>query len=343
MRYKLFGASGLRVSELFLGAMTFGEQGGVGAPPEECRRILDAYADAGGNVIDTAINYRGGASEEILGELLDGRRDRFVLATKYTVTRNRDDPNAAGNHRKNLRLSLETSLRRLRTDYIDIYWVHMWDRHTPAEETMRALDDQVRAGKILYVGISDTPAWLIAQANTLAAWHGWTAFTGLQAPCNLLRRDIERELLPMAEAMGITVAAWSPLADGILSGKFTAANAAGPGTRIDPATLSDHQRAIATLVQGVAGDLGATPAQVAIAWTKARSPAIHPIIGARRLDQLLDNLGAADLELPAEALSRLDTATEPDLGFPATFIHETSPWVFGAATIPDTRPTTRTP
>jgi aryl-alcohol dehydrogenase-like predicted oxidoreductase len=127
--------------------MTFGEQGGVGAAPDECRRIVDAYADAGGNVIDTAINYRGGASEEILGDLLRGRRDRFVLATKYTVSRDRDDPNAAGNHRKNLRLSLETSLRRLRTSYIDIYWVHMWDRHTPPEETMRALDDEVRAGK----------------------------------------------------------------------------------------------------------------------------------------------------------------------------------------------------
>jgi len=221
MRYQLFGGTGLRVSELFLGAMTFGEQGGVGAPPQECARILDAYADAGGNVVDTAINYRGGASEEIVGELLDGRRDRFVLSTKYTVSRDRDDPNAAGNHRKNLRLSLETSLRRLRTDYIDIYWVHMWDRHTPAEETMRALDDQVRAGKILYLGISDAPA------------------------------------------------------------------------------------------------------------------AIRPILGARRLDQLLDNLAAADLELPAEALARLNAATEPDLGFPATFIRETSPWVFGAAALDD--------
>ena len=201
MRYRLFGASGLRVSDLFLGAMTFGEQGGVGAPPAECARMLDAYADPGGNVIDTAINYRGGASEEILGDLLRGRRDRFVLATKYTVARDRDDPNAAGNHRKNLRLSLETSLRRLRTDYVDIYWVHMWDQHTPAEETMRALDDEVRAGKILYVGISDTPAWVISRANTLADWRGWTAFSGVQAPYSLLRRDIERELLPMAEAM----------------------------------------------------------------------------------------------------------------------------------------------
>jgi aryl-alcohol dehydrogenase-like predicted oxidoreductase len=335
MRYRLFGASGLRVSELFLGAMTFGEQGGVGAPPQECARILDAYADAGGNVIDTAINYRGGASEEILGELLTGRRDQFVLSTKYTVSRNRDDPNAAGNHRKNLRLSLETSLRRLRTSYIDIYWVHMWDRHTPAEETMRALDDEVRAGKILYVGISDTPAWVIARASTLAEWHGWTAFTGLQAPYSLLRRDIERELLPMAEALGMTVAAWSPLADGILSGKFTR-QAAEPGTRIDPAAISEQQRAVAATVAEIAGDLGVTPAQVAIAWTRTRSPAVHPIIGARRLDQLLDNLGAAELELPAEVLTRLDAATGIDLGFPATFIRETSPWVFGAAALPGT-------
>jgi aryl-alcohol dehydrogenase-like predicted oxidoreductase len=333
MHYRLFGTSGLRVSELFLGAMTFGEQGGVGAPPEECARILDAYADAGGNVIDTAINYRGGASEEILGELLRGRRDQFVLATKYTVSRNRDDPNAAGNHRKNLRLSLETSLRRLRTSYIDIYWVHMWDRHTPVEETMRALDDEVRAGKILYVGISDTPAWVIAHANTLAQWHDWTAFTGLQAPYSLLRRDIERELLPMAEAMKMTIAAWSPLADGILSGKFTR-QAAEPGTRIDPATISEHQRAVARTVQGVASDLGATPAQVAIAWTRNRSPAVHPIIGARRLGQLQDNLGAAELELPAEALERLGAATEIDLGFPTNFIRETTPWVFGAAALP---------
>ena len=364
MRYRLFGSSGLRVSELFLGAMTFGEQGGVGAGPDECRRILDAYAGAGGNVIDTAINYRGGASEEILGELLTGRRDRFVVATKYTVSRDRDDPNAAGNHRKNLRLSLETSLRRLRTSYLDIYWVHMWDRHTPPEETMRALDDEVRAGKILYVGISDTPAWLAARANTLAEWHGWTAFTGLQVPYSLLQRDIERELLPMAESLGMTVAAWSPLAGGILSGKFTGTGPAGTGpagtgpagtgpagtgpagtspagassagtgltgTRVDPATLTEHQRHVAATVQTVAGELGVTPAQVALAWTRARSPAVHPIIGARRTDQLLDNLRAADLELPGEAIAQLDRATEIDLGFPATFIRDTGPWVFGAA------------
>jgi aryl-alcohol dehydrogenase-like predicted oxidoreductase len=174
MRCQLFGRTGLRVSELFLGAMTFGEQGGVGAPPEECRRMVDAYADAGGNVIDTASNYRGGLSETIVGELLEGRRDRFVLATKYTVSRDQSDPNGAGNHRKNLVLSLETSLRRLRTDYIDVYWVHIWDALTPVEETMRALDDAVRAGKVLYIGISDTPAWVVARAPAGNDWE-WSA------------------------------------------------------------------------------------------------------------------------------------------------------------------------
>ncbi len=333
MRYRTFGNTGLRVSELFLGAMTFGEQGGVGAPLEECGRMVDAYAEAGGNVIDTAINYRGGASEEILGEVLTGRRDRFVLATKYTVSRDRDDPNGAGNHRKNLRLSLETSLRRLRTDYLDICWVHMWDRYTPIEETMRALDDEVRAGRILHIGISDTPAWIVAQANTLADWRDWTAFAGLQVPYSLLQRDIERELLPMAEAFGMAVAAWSPLSGGILSGKFTSEQRPEAGTRVDPSSITEQQRRVATTVQSVADDLGATPSQVAIAWTRTRSPAIHPIVGARRLDQLLDNLGALEVSLPLNAIERLESETGIDLGFPSTFITETSPWVFGAAAL----------
>ena len=331
MKYRKFGTTGLRVSELLLGAMTFGEQGGVGAPLEECRRIVDAYCEAGGNVVDTAINYRGGASEEILGELLVGRRDRFVLATKYTVSRDRDDPNGAGNHRKNLRLSLDTSLRRLRTDYLDIYWVHIWDRHTPIEETMRALDDEVRAGRILYVGVSDTPAWIVSQANTLAGCRDWTAFAGLQVPYSLLRRDIERELLPMAESFGMTVAVWSPLAGGILSGKFTREHGAETGTRIDPSSITEEQHKVAKAVQSVANEIGATPSQVAIAWTRTRSHTIHPIIGARRLDQLLDNLGAVDIDLPSEAVAQLEVATEIDLGFPTTFISETGPWVFGAS------------
>jgi aryl-alcohol dehydrogenase-like predicted oxidoreductase len=311
--------------------MTFGEQGGVGAPLDECRKMIDAYADAGGNVVDTAINYRGGASESILGELLEGRRDRFVVATKYSVSRDPSDPNAAGNHRKNMVASLETSLRRLRTDYIDVYWVHIWDSHTPIEETLRALDDAVRAGKVLYVGISDTPAWVVARANTLADLRGWTSFAGLQVPYSLLQRDIERELLPMAQAFGMTVAAWSPLGGGVLSGKFTSGRPVDAGTRIAADSISDHDRAVARAVQDVADDLGASPSQVAIAWTMARSSSVHPIVGARRLDQLVDNLGAVDVPLPDDAVARLEAATGFEVGFPTDFIAETGPWVLGEA------------
>ena len=334
MRYRTLGTSGLRVSELILGAMTFGEQGGVGAPIEECRRILDTYAEAGGNTIDTAINYRDGASEEFLGRLLAGRRESFVLGSKYTVSRDRRDPNAAGNARKNLRLSLETSLRRLGTDYLDLYWVHMWDRATPIEETMRALDDAVRAGKVLYVGISDAPAWVVARANTLAEWRGWSPFVGLQVPYSLLQRDIERELLPMAEALGLGVTAWSPLGGGVLSGKYApgAPTAAG---RLDPSSVDDRAHAVAEAVRAVAADRGATAAQVAIAWTMARSPAVHPILGARRADQLSDNLGALDVRLSAEECARLEAPTRFEAGFPHDFIAQTTPWVFGAALVDD--------
>ncbi|WP_182873824.1 aldo/keto reductase [Microbispora sp. H10670] len=331
MRYRTLGASGLRVSDLILGAMTFGEQGGVGAPPQECRRMLDLYAEAGGNTIDTAVNYRDGASEEILGELLEGRRESFVLGTKYTVSRDRADPNAAGNHRKNLRASLETSLRRLRTDYLDLYWVHMWDRDTPIEETMRALDDAVQAGKVLYVGISDAPAWVVARANTLAEWRGWSPFIGLQVPYSLLQRDIERELLPMAESLGLGVTAWSPLGGGVLSGKYTGADGPAPAGRLAAQSLSDRDHAVAQAVRDAAGELRATPSQVAIAWTMSRSPAVHPIVGARSADQLRDNLASAGLALPPEIRERLEQATGFTLGFPGDFIAQTSSWVFGAA------------
>jgi aryl-alcohol dehydrogenase-like predicted oxidoreductase len=207
----------------------------------------------------------------------------------------------------------------------------MWDRRTPVEETMSALDDQVRAGRVLSVGISDTPAWVVSRANTVAQWRGWAPLAGLQVPYSLAQRDIERELLPMAEASGMTVAVWSPLAGGILSGKYTRPGGPGPGTRIDPASLTGQQREIAATVQQVADDLAATPSQVALAWTMARSPAIHPIVGARRLDQLLDNLGALDVRLTAGTLARLESAAGFDPGFPAAFISDNSGWVFGAA------------
>ena len=329
MRYRLLGQTGLRVSELFLGAMILGGRGAGRVPPDECRRILDRYADAGGNVVDTASAY--GESEDILGELLEGRRDRFVLATKYTLSRDGSDPNTAGNHRKNLTLSLENSLRRLRTDYIDLYWVHIWDRNTPVEETMRALDDAVRAGKILYVGISDAPAWVVSRANTLSEWRGWTPFAGLQVPYNLLKRDIERELLPMAEAFGMTVATWGPLASGVLSGKLTRPGGPEASTRIAPESLSAREHAAARAVQEVADEVGATPAQVAIAWTRTRSRAVHPILGPRSTEQLEDNLGALDVTLPDEAVRYLEAASEFTVGFPTDFIAKTSPVVFGEA------------
>jgi aryl-alcohol dehydrogenase-like predicted oxidoreductase len=314
MRYRLFGRTGLRVSELLLGTMTLHD-------PQECRRVLDTYADAGGNVLDTASAY--GDGESILGAAID-RRDRFVIGTKYTLSRDAADPNASGNHRKNLVLSLERSLRRLRTDHVDIYWVHLWDRHTPVEETMRALDDAVRAGKVLYVGISDAPAWVVARANTLAEWRDWTPFAGLQVPYNLLRRDVERELLPMAEALGLSVAAWAPLAAGVLSGS------ARP-SRVDPGALTPRDRAAVLAVRAVADELGATPAQVAIAWTRAMSPAVLPLVGVSRAEQLTEDLGALDLTLPAEAVARLSASAAFELGFPGDFIAECEPdpFVFG--------------
>jgi aryl-alcohol dehydrogenase-like predicted oxidoreductase len=330
VKYRLFGGSGLRVSELFLGTMTFGEEWGWGAPPEECRRMFDAYAEAGGNVVDTAVNYTDGASERIVGELLGSRRDHFVVSTKFTLSTDPDDPNASGSHRKNLARSLELSLRRLGTDRIDVYWVHIWDLNTPIEETMRALDDAVRAGKVLYVGMSDTPAWVASRANTLAEWRGWSPLVGIQAPYSLTQRDIERELLPMAESAAMSLAAWSPLAGGILSGKFTREDVT-TASRITAGTVSERDLAIARTVQDVADELGVTSSQVAIAWTMARSAAVHPIVGARRLDQLVDNLGAVDCELDAESLRRLDDASATSLGFPHDFIRETASFVYGAA------------
>ncbi|WP_067477764.1 aldo/keto reductase [Actinomadura hibisca] len=310
MRYRLLGNTGLRVSEVFLGAMRFGEE-------EQARSIIDVYDEAGGNVIDTADMYGDGRSEELVGAALKGRRDRFVLATKYTCTRDAADLNAAGNHRKNLARALDASLRRLGTDYIDLYWAHIWDRRTPIEEMMRALDDAVRAGKILYVGISDAPAWVVARANTLAEWRDWTPFAALQVPYNPLERDIERELLPMAEHLGLSVAAWSPLAHGVLAGK-----AGHP--------LDERQAKVVGVLAEIAEQTGTSQAQVAIAWLRGRSRAVLPILGSSRAEQITENLGALDLALPAEAVQRLDAATGFERGFPADFI-DSADAAFGTA------------
>lgn len=334
MRYKLLGSSGLRVSELALGTMAFGEDWGWGADRDECGRILDAYREAGGNFLDTADKYTDGSSERHLGQLLEPYRDEVVLATKYSLSRNPADPNASGNHRKNLVRALDASLKRLRTDYVDVLWVHIWDFLTPIEEVMRALDDQIRAGKVLYLGVSDAPAWIIARANTLAEYRGWTPFIAAQAQYSLLERSIERDLLPMSSALDLAVTAWSPLGMGVLTGKYSN-GAAADDARLHvqgmDGQLSDRNLAIAGVVADLAAETGATSAQIALAWLCGRPGVVIPIVGARRESQLRDNLGALEVELTPDQLDRLDAISAVELGFPNEFLarQRTSSFVFG--------------
>ncbi|MDQ7810310.1 aldo/keto reductase [Amycolatopsis sp. A133] len=315
MRYTLLGRSGLRVSELALGSMTFGDDWGWGAPPETSTKMLELYADAGGNFLDTANAYTGGASESIIGQALRGRRDRFVLGTKYTLQTSPGNLNTAGNHRKNLVGSLEASLRRLHTDYIDVLWVHARDTLTPLPELMRALDDQVRAGKVLHVGVSDWSAWEIAQANVLAELRGWSPFVGVQLRYNLLARSVESELMPMAQAHDLAVVAWGPLAEGRLTGKYLN-GAEGRLTRGGWDFSGERGNHIVREVVAVAEAGGWTPAQVAFAWLRSRSGTVIPLLGATSEQQLAANLAAADVTLDDDALHRLDEISAPELGFP---------------------------
>jgi aryl-alcohol dehydrogenase-like predicted oxidoreductase len=316
MRYTLLGRSGLRISEVALGTMTFGEAWGWGASKDECSRIFDAFVEAGGNLVDTASNYTDGQSEDIVGELVEPDRDRFVVATKYTLTSRREDPNAGGNHRKNLTRTLEQSLRRLRTDYVDLLWLHMWDGMTPVEEVVRALDHLVSSGKVLHVGISDTPAWVVARAVTLAELRGWSPFVALQAPYSLADRDVERELLPMASALGMTFTPWGMLEGGALTGKYL--DDADEPRRYDG--VGTRTNSIAREVIAVAEEVGATPAQVAIAWVSAQAWHIVPIVGARSLAQLRENLGGLEIELTPDQLGRLASVGDFRAGFPRDFL-----------------------
>jgi aryl-alcohol dehydrogenase-like predicted oxidoreductase len=300
--------------------MSFGDAWGFGADEKESHRILGEFAEAGGNFIDTANKYHEGQSEEIVGSFLGPGRDRWVVATKYTLAMRSGDPNAAGNSRKNLRGSVEASLRRLRTDYLDLLWVHAWDYTTPVEEVMRGLDDLVGAGKVNYVALSDAPAWIASQANTLAALRGWNPLVALQVEYSLIERTAERELLPVAEAFGLSVAAWAPLGAGILTGKYTRGPSKTPEDSRRAAgnreRLTERNLQIAREVDLVADQLGATSAQVAAAWVRQRGQRLIPIVGVRKLEQLRDLLGSVDVEFSAEQLSRLDEATRIDLGFP---------------------------
>jgi aryl-alcohol dehydrogenase-like predicted oxidoreductase len=323
MRYYLLGRSGLRVSEISLGTMTFGEEWGWGASKEESRKQFDLYVERGGNFIDTANRYTEGTSERLVGEFVGTRREEFVIATKYTLYARKGDPNSAGNHRKNLAQSLDASLKRLNTDYIDLYWLHAWDYLTPVDEVMRALDDQVRAGKILYVGISDTPAWIVSQANMLAALRGWTPFVALQIEYSLIERTVERELLPMARELQLTVTPWAAIGGGVLTGKYNKKNF-DPNIpkRISPdgKRLSEKNLAIAEEVGMIANEIGRKPSQVALNWIRQRGQQMIPIIGARTATQLAENLDCVNFELTAEQIERLNKISAIELGFPHDFL-----------------------
>jgi len=324
--YRLLGRSGLRVSPLALGTATFGTEWGWGAEEHEARKLFDTYVERGGNFVDTANTYTDGTSERLLGEFTRDNRESLVLATKYTTLRRPGDPNSGGSSRKSLFTSVEGSLTRLGTDYLDLLFLHVWDFTTPVEEILRGLDDLVRQGKVLYVAMSNVPAWEVSRMQTIADLRGWSPLVALQVEYNLVDRTAERDLIPMARTMGLGVTPYSPLAGGLLTGKYsradlTAANTgSGDGTRKSfnsrLGMVTERNLAVADVVREVAAEMGRTPAQVGLAWT-LRNPAVTaPIIGARTPAQLEDNLGALEVDFTAAQLARLDEVSTVRLGSP---------------------------
>jgi aryl-alcohol dehydrogenase-like predicted oxidoreductase len=337
--YVSLGRSGLRVSPFCLGAMTFGKDWGWGSSVEDSKRILDRYIDLGGNFIDTANGYTKGNSEKIIGDHVGrhpARRDRLVIATKFFTNMYAGDPNAGGASRKSLVSACDHSLRRLQTDYIDLYWMHCWDRFTPIEETIRALDDLVSAGKVRYLGFSDTPAWKVTQAQITAQFHGWTPLVALQLEYSLLERTIEGELIPAALEFGLGVTPWSPLRSGILTGKYTresvAAEAPARGHFVTR-SLNDETFRVVQVLKTVAAEAGTTPARAALAWVQQRPGVTSSIIGARTMEQLEDNLGALETKLTPEQIKTLDDASQPKLNFPHDFIRNIGGFGYNGATI----------
>lgn len=320
--YVTLGRSGLRVSPLCLGTMTFGEDLGWGSSVKESQQILDRYLELGGNFLDTANFYTRSHSEKIIGDHIGRhkeKRDRIVIATKFSGNLYPGDPNGGGSGRKSIIAACEQSLRRLQTDYIDLYWLHNWDVHTPIEETMSALEDLVRSGKVRYLGVSDTPAWKIAEANVTARFRGWSAFIGLQIEYSLLERTVEQELMPMARELGLGVTPWSPLKSGLLSGKYTRRGGQVEGARgaFMGHLLNEKTFALVDELERIAKVHSTTVARVSLAWLQAQPGVTSSIIGARRLDQLEDNIQALSVKLTAEDLASLDEKTRPTLGFPA--------------------------
>ena len=321
MKYKLLGTSGLKVSELCLGTMGFGTEGGWGADKETSFQIMEAFANAGGNFLDTANFYKGGTSEKTIGEFMSNKdRDYFVIATKYSLFDNTTNPNASGNNRKNMMRSVEASLKRLNTGFIDVLYLHIWDFLTPVDEVLRGLDDLVTQGKINYVAISDTPAWIVAKANTVADLMGWNKFIALQIEYSLLQRTPERDLIPMAQHFGMTVTPWAPLAGGALTGKYLR----GEHGRIKQGSnrLNERSQTITKEVIKIAAEAGVEAAHIALSWTMQQSFEAIPIIGATKSDQLKNNLKAIDVKLTVEMFERLNKVSRIELGFPHEFYKE---------------------
>lgn len=321
MKYMLFGHTGLRVSELALGTMGFGTEWKWGADRELSKKIFDVFVGAGGNFVDTANRYTEGTSEKFIGEFIASDRDHFVVATKYSLRDRPGDLNFSGNHRKNLMRSVRESLKRLNTDYIDVLWMHAWDSWTSSEEIMRGLDDLVSRGLVHYIGVSDTPAWVVSQANTMAELRGWNRFAGLQIEYSLLQRTVEPELMPMAKALNLTVTPWAPLAGGALTGKYLKGNR---GRLPDHSSrLSERSVLITKKVMEIAERLNVTESQVAINWTRQhKGQSVIPIVGATKVGQLEDTLGCLSWELPPDAMNELNEVSRVDLPFPQKFFQE---------------------
>jgi aryl-alcohol dehydrogenase-like predicted oxidoreductase len=321
MKYKLLGRSGLKVSELCLGTMGFGTENGWGATKDISFAIMDTFAEAGGNFVDTANLYKNGTSEKIIGEYVTHHdRDYFVLATKYSLKDNLTNPNASGNNRKNMMRSVEESLKRLKTDFIDILYLHIWDDITPIDEVLRGMDDLIRQGKVNYAAISDTPAWVVAKGNTLAELMGWNQFIALQIEYSLLQRTPDRELIPMAKHFGMTVTPWAPLGGGALTGKYLR----GEKGRIKEGSirLNDRAEGITKVVMAIADELGVSAGNVALQWTRQLGFSCIPIVGATKVEQLADNLKTVDVILSDDQMKRLDDVSAVPLGFPGDFFKE---------------------
>ena len=320
MKYKLLGRSGLKVSELCLGTMGFGTENGWGVDKATSKQVFDVYANAGGNFFDTANFYTKGTSEVFLGEFIAAERDKCVVATKYSLYENTNHVNASGNNRKNMMNTVEASLKRMKTDYIDLLYLHIWDNLTPVDEILRGLDDLVRQGKVLYLGISDTPAWVVSKANTLAELMGWPSFIGLQIEYSLIHRSVERELIPMAKHYNMTVLPWAPLAGGALTGKYLR----GDRGRIKDGSnrLNERSESITREVIAIADEIGAEPSAVALKWMMQQDFSCIPIVGATKPAQVAENLKCVDVVLTAEHMKRLDEVSAFELGFPAAFYKE---------------------